>query len=186
MQVLSRCIAIGLVFAFSTDALAQPSRGRNLVARGGHESWSGLEMLIDGKGASLIDNSRGECLRVRGLDNSDELNKLKTMIVQVVLVSTTKNLSYLSYADSLSLSKESGPNTKWKIVNFTEITIEKKRRGSNLYVDTKTQSFELEAINRPGFFLSVDAKGVLTLKEKRGHTIKITEEAVWDDLNDGK
>ena len=91
-------------------------------------------------------------------------------------------------ADSaVDLPASFGPNTMWIMVNFSRTYIDKKRQGRrSLYVDTKTESFELEAISRPGFFLIVDAQGFLTLKDKRGHTIKFTKETVWDDINDGK
>ena len=70
----------------------------------------------------------------------------------------------------------------WRMVNFTTTTTPIKLGGESCFENYEIQSFELEAINRPGFFLIVDAQGFLTLKDKQQHTIKFTKRTAWDNV----
>lgn len=91
----------------------------------------------------------------------------------------------------LTLSKDAGKSAQWRWTEPKEPSPEVRRtnfgRGSGYY-SSHTESSALEARNRPGWFLTVDEGGRLTLSNVRPpkHVVTVKQSLYFDDENDGK
>ncbi len=198
-------LAFGFVLALvAITTLAAPNYSRHTMS----ESWDGLAgvVLLDNKETTipklLWQLGRPQPKLVDGKEQTPDKDEAHLSIVGERIISGRPSLVlkrseydglWLSYPlegepGTLSLTKTSGKNTAWKVLKGKESKNRQKVGGTTSYRRQETFDIQLEALHRPGWFLTVNDQGYLTLSAEQPpkHQIKVHRSYYYDDLNDGK
>lgn len=205
--MVPRTMFLAFGFALASVAITTSAAPRYSSHRMS-ESWDGLAgvVLLENKETTLPkllwQLGRPQPKLVDGKEQPPEKDEVHLSIVGEKITAGRPNLVikkseydglWLSYPlegepGTLSLTKTSGKNTTWKVWKGKESKNRQNEGKTTSYRSQEFFDFHLEALHRPGWFLTINEQGHLTLSAEQPpkHQIKMYRSYYHDDINDGK